>query len=148
MPFLTHAGVSLRYDRTGSGPPVLLVHGWTCNRTFWSARWSRCATGTPGRARSPLAEPLASPTREAATIDPPNGRGRSYIWRAPRCSSRRHRRSCRAMVRRLAVGRAAAVDREPHRVPVAQRDHLASQKVRLQVQPWTRSTGRAAALRS
>src|SRR6266705_2318450 len=35
MPFLTHAGVSLRYDRTGSGPPVLLVHGWTCNRTFW-----------------------------------------------------------------------------------------------------------------
>src|SRR6266566_1303933 len=35
MPFLTHAGVSLRYDRAGSGPPVLLVHGWTCNRTFW-----------------------------------------------------------------------------------------------------------------
>jgi len=35
MPFLSHAGVSLRYDRTGSGPPVLLVHGWTCNRTFW-----------------------------------------------------------------------------------------------------------------
>src|SRR5438128_1218257 len=31
-----HPGyVSLRYDRTGSGPPVLLVHGWTCNRTFW-----------------------------------------------------------------------------------------------------------------
>src|SRR5438552_18583543 len=35
MPFLTHAGVSLRYDRAGTGPPVLLVHGWTCNRTFW-----------------------------------------------------------------------------------------------------------------
>jgi pimeloyl-ACP methyl ester carboxylesterase len=35
MPFLTHAGVSLRYDRAGSGPPVLFVHGWTCNRTFW-----------------------------------------------------------------------------------------------------------------
>lgn len=35
MPFLTHAGVSLRYDRAGSGPPVLLVHGWTGNRTFW-----------------------------------------------------------------------------------------------------------------
>jgi len=35
MPFLSHAGVSLRYDRAGSGPPVLLVHGWTCNRTFW-----------------------------------------------------------------------------------------------------------------
>lgn len=35
MPFLSHAGVSLRYDRAGSGPPVLLIHGWTCNRTFW-----------------------------------------------------------------------------------------------------------------
>ena len=36
MPFLSHAGLSLRYDRTGSGPPVLLIHGWMCNRTFWS----------------------------------------------------------------------------------------------------------------
>ena len=27
MPFLSHAGVSLRYDRAGGGPPVLLVHG-------------------------------------------------------------------------------------------------------------------------
>jgi non-heme chloroperoxidase len=35
MPFLTHEGVSLRYDRAGSGPAVLLIHGWTCNRTFW-----------------------------------------------------------------------------------------------------------------
>ena len=35
MPYLTHAGVSLRYDRTGAGPAVLLVHGWTANRTFW-----------------------------------------------------------------------------------------------------------------
>jgi pimeloyl-ACP methyl ester carboxylesterase len=35
MPFLSHDGVSLRYDRTGSGPAVLLLHGWTCNRTFW-----------------------------------------------------------------------------------------------------------------
>ena len=35
MPFLSHTGVSLRYDRAGSGPPVLLVHGWTANRTFW-----------------------------------------------------------------------------------------------------------------
>ncbi len=35
MPFLSHGGVSLRYDRTGSGPAVLLIHGWNCNRTFW-----------------------------------------------------------------------------------------------------------------
>jgi pimeloyl-ACP methyl ester carboxylesterase len=36
MPFLSHAGLSLRYDRAGSGPPVLLIHGWMCNRTFWA----------------------------------------------------------------------------------------------------------------
>jgi pimeloyl-ACP methyl ester carboxylesterase len=35
MPFLTHAGVSLRYDRAGSGPAVLFIHGWTFNRTVW-----------------------------------------------------------------------------------------------------------------
>jgi non-heme chloroperoxidase len=35
MPFLSHAGVSLRYDRAGSGPAVLLIHGWTLNRTVW-----------------------------------------------------------------------------------------------------------------
>lgn len=35
MPFASHDGVTLRYDRAGSGPAVLLVHGWTCNRTFW-----------------------------------------------------------------------------------------------------------------
>jgi pimeloyl-ACP methyl ester esterase len=36
VPVLTRAGVSLHYDRAGSGPAVLLVHGWTCNRAFWS----------------------------------------------------------------------------------------------------------------
>jgi pimeloyl-ACP methyl ester carboxylesterase len=35
MPFLTHAGVSLRYDRTGAGPAVLFIHPWSANRTFW-----------------------------------------------------------------------------------------------------------------
>ena len=35
MPFLTAGGVSLRWDRAGSGPAVLLIHGWNCNRTFW-----------------------------------------------------------------------------------------------------------------
>ena len=35
MPFLSHDGVSLRYDRAGSGPAVLLIHEWACNRTFW-----------------------------------------------------------------------------------------------------------------
>lgn len=38
MPFLSHAGLSLRYDRAGSGPPVLLIHGLMANRTFWSGQ--------------------------------------------------------------------------------------------------------------
>jgi pimeloyl-ACP methyl ester esterase len=36
VPVFTHAGVTLHYDRAGSGPAVLLIHGWTCNRAFWS----------------------------------------------------------------------------------------------------------------
>jgi len=40
MPSASHDGVSLRYDRAGSGPAVLLVHGWTCNRTFWQRQVS------------------------------------------------------------------------------------------------------------
>jgi non-heme chloroperoxidase len=35
MPFLSHGGVSLRYDRAGAGPVVLLIHAWATNRTFW-----------------------------------------------------------------------------------------------------------------
>jgi len=35
MPFLSHGGVSLRYDRAGAGPAVLFIHAWACNRTFW-----------------------------------------------------------------------------------------------------------------
>jgi pimeloyl-ACP methyl ester carboxylesterase len=35
MPFLTHAGVRLRYERAGAGPAVLFVHGWAANHTYW-----------------------------------------------------------------------------------------------------------------
>ena len=35
MPFLTLGGATLRYDRAGVGPTVLLVHGWLGNRSFW-----------------------------------------------------------------------------------------------------------------
>jgi pimeloyl-ACP methyl ester esterase len=35
MPFLSHGGVSLRYDRAGAGPAVLFIHGWASNRTVW-----------------------------------------------------------------------------------------------------------------
>jgi pimeloyl-ACP methyl ester esterase len=36
MPVFASGGVSLRYDRSGSGPAVLLIHAWTANRTFWT----------------------------------------------------------------------------------------------------------------
>jgi pimeloyl-ACP methyl ester carboxylesterase len=35
MPFSKSADATLRYDRAGSGPAVLLIHGWICNRSFW-----------------------------------------------------------------------------------------------------------------
>ncbi len=35
MPFLTLGGATLRYDRAGVGPAVLLIHGWLGNRTVW-----------------------------------------------------------------------------------------------------------------
>ena len=35
MPFLTLGGATLRYDRAGAGPAVLLIHGWLGNRTVW-----------------------------------------------------------------------------------------------------------------
>jgi pimeloyl-ACP methyl ester carboxylesterase len=39
MPFLTRDGVKLFYEETGNGgPPLLLVHGWTCNHTHWAAQ--------------------------------------------------------------------------------------------------------------
>ena len=31
-------GVSLAYTVAGTGPPVVLLHGWCCNRRFWRAQ--------------------------------------------------------------------------------------------------------------
>ncbi len=37
MPFKTRDGVKLAFEETGSGsPPVVLVHGWTCNRSYFA----------------------------------------------------------------------------------------------------------------
>ena len=39
MPYLARDGVKLFYEESGSGdPPLLLVHGWTCNHTHWAAQ--------------------------------------------------------------------------------------------------------------
>lgn len=36
MPFATYEGVRLFYTDAGSGdPPLLFVHGWCCDHTFW-----------------------------------------------------------------------------------------------------------------
>lgn len=34
MPILRHDDVALAYERTGSGRPVILIHGWCCDRSF------------------------------------------------------------------------------------------------------------------
>lgn len=37
-------GVTLRYDEAGAGePPILFIHGWTCNRTHWRDQMSHFA---------------------------------------------------------------------------------------------------------
>jgi len=37
MKHLTREGVRLAYEESGSGsPPIVLVHGWTCNHTYFS----------------------------------------------------------------------------------------------------------------
>lgn len=36
MPFLDHDGVSIFYTDEGSGPAVLLIHGWLCDSHDWS----------------------------------------------------------------------------------------------------------------
>ena len=39
MPFLQRDGVKLFYEDSGAGePPLLLVHGWTCNHSHWAAQ--------------------------------------------------------------------------------------------------------------
>jgi pimeloyl-ACP methyl ester carboxylesterase len=36
MPYLTVGDAELSYTVTGSGPPLVLVHGWTCDSSDWS----------------------------------------------------------------------------------------------------------------
>jgi len=31
MPYLDRDGVRLYYEEAASGPPMLLIHGWTCD---------------------------------------------------------------------------------------------------------------------
>jgi len=36
VPEASNQGVSISYDVTGQGPPLLLLHGWCCDRTWWT----------------------------------------------------------------------------------------------------------------
>ena len=36
MPHLTRDGVRLYYEEAGSGPPMIFVHGWTCDRSHFA----------------------------------------------------------------------------------------------------------------
>jgi pimeloyl-ACP methyl ester carboxylesterase len=43
MAYLTRDGVKLYYDEAGSGPAMVLVHGWCCNRTYFAPQTERFA---------------------------------------------------------------------------------------------------------
>lgn len=36
MPALTRDGVKLHYEESGGGPPMVFVHGWTCDRSHFA----------------------------------------------------------------------------------------------------------------
>jgi len=39
MPYLTRDGVKLFYDEAGSGPAMVFIHGWCCNRTYFAPQY-------------------------------------------------------------------------------------------------------------
>jgi len=39
LPYLTRDGVKLYYDETGSGPTMVFIHGWCCNRTYFAPQY-------------------------------------------------------------------------------------------------------------
>ena len=52
MPYVTRDGTRLHYVETGRGdPPMLLVHGWSCDVSFWSEQVPALAGKTPLEAR-------------------------------------------------------------------------------------------------
>ena len=36
MSFKTRDGVKLAFEETGHGTPVVLIHGWTCDRSYFA----------------------------------------------------------------------------------------------------------------
>lgn len=45
MPFLSRNGTRLAFDLAeGAGPPVVLIHGWCCDRTFMAEQFAHFAT--------------------------------------------------------------------------------------------------------
>jgi non-heme chloroperoxidase len=46
MPYLELSdGVPLYYEDHGNGRPIVLIHGWTMNSTFWQQNAPALATG-------------------------------------------------------------------------------------------------------
>lgn len=60
MPHIDLASARVFYEEAGSGPPMLLVHGWTCDSTDWCSqinglcdRYRVVVPDLPGHGRSP-----------------------------------------------------------------------------------------------
>ena len=54
MAHITRAGVRLAYADTGSGPPVVLIHGFPFSRRMWEPQTPLAGAGTSTTALSVL----------------------------------------------------------------------------------------------
>lgn len=45
MPHLIRDGVKLHYDEAGSGPTMVFVHGWTCDRSHFAPQTAHFSSG-------------------------------------------------------------------------------------------------------
>jgi len=77
MPEIEGAGVGLHYEESGSGPPVLVIHGLASDAAAWSARrealaaagWRAIAYDRRGYAASGAPEPYAATTIQEQSED-------------------------------------------------------------------------------
>lgn len=75
MPLIDLPSAQVFYEHAGAGPPILLVHGWTCDASDWrwqvgplSDRFHVLAPDLPGHGRSPRSRVGHHPAQMAEVL--------------------------------------------------------------------------------